>query len=148
MQHRPTNPRQRSALCFLCLLSLLLHCGCWSCCESELGYFSCELSIVTVVVIVVTMRLVPVSACWPPREGSAALEAVVRTIVVIYMEVNGRGLPLPSNSMQPFSEHAVPFEQQPPPTTAVPQNLMRDIWVALLGKLDIQHRKPWYCSKK
>jgi hypothetical protein len=35
------------------------------------------MTIVTVVVIVVAMRLVPVSACWPLDEGPIALDAVV-----------------------------------------------------------------------
>ena len=47
---------------------------------------------------------------------------------MIYVEVIGGGVPIPSNSMQPFSEHAVPFEQQPPPTTAVHSKLDKGHW--------------------
>jgi len=42
--------------------------------------------------------------------------------------VIGGGAPLPSNSIQPFSEHAVPFEQQPPPTTAVHSKFDEGHW--------------------
>jgi len=41
----------------------------------------------------------------------------------MYVEVKGGGVLLPLNSMQLFSEHAVPFEQRPPPTTAPHSNV-------------------------
>lgn len=51
------------------------------------------------------------------EESPIAFGATVEMNVVINVEVIGGGIPLLSNSIQPFGEHAVAFGQHPPPVT-------------------------------
>jgi hypothetical protein len=68
-------------------------------------------------------EIAPVTPWGVPEKDSAALDVAVETNIVTYVLVIGWGVPLPSNSIQPFSEQLVPFEQQPSPTNAAHSKL-------------------------
>lgn len=55
----------------------------------------------------------------------------VKTTVDVMVEVIGGGESVPLNNMQPFSEHAAPLGQQPPPTVSEHSNVDVGHWGGL-----------------
>jgi hypothetical protein len=56
---------------------------------------------------------------------------------VVIVEVVGGGEPSPKNSIQPFWEHAEPWGQQPPPTSAAHSCVELGHWGGLIA--DTRH---------
>jgi hypothetical protein len=78
----------------------------------------------TMVIVVVTVLNVGASV----NEGTDILDTTIETMVDVMVLVIGCGESVPLNNMQPFSEHAVPLGQQPPPTVLEHSNVDAGHW--------------------